>query len=70
MMFPGEKEAIETVVALAERYGYGNLIDRLKTAWSEKLQRDHGFGARIADLSAGHICVWCNYDTRTGEKST
>lgn len=37
MMFPGEKEAIETVRKLGAAYGYGNLIEHLKKAWREIL---------------------------------
>ena len=37
MLFPGEVESIKTVLALAEQYGYGNLISHLKRAWAVKL---------------------------------
>ena len=33
MMFPGEEEAIRTVCELGAKYGYGNLIERLKESW-------------------------------------
>jgi len=65
--FPGEMEAIATVVELADRYGYGNLIARLSDAWSAKLQRTEGFRPYVADMAARHICVWCGTDSRTGK---
>lgn len=39
MLFPGEVDAIKSVIALAEIYGYGNLIAALKQAWAKKLMR-------------------------------
>lgn len=67
--FPGEKEAIETVKRLGAQYGYGNLISHLKDAWSESLQGgSYNIGKTSADLAAGHICVWCLTDSRTGKK--
>jgi hypothetical protein len=66
MLFPGEQEAIETVKELGRKYGYGNLIHHLRDAWSEDLQ-GHGISRDGADMAAGHICVWCKVDTRTGK---
>jgi len=37
MMFPGEVEAVKNVLALAEQYGYGNLISHLRRAWAVRL---------------------------------
>jgi hypothetical protein len=68
MLFPGEAEAIETVKRLGEQYGYGNLIYHLRNAWSERLRKDSGIPKPAADMAAGHVCVWCETDTRTGEK--
>jgi hypothetical protein len=31
---PGERKAVDTVVALAAKHGYGNLIQHLKRAWA------------------------------------
>lgn len=65
--FQGEREAIAAVVALADQYGYGNLIARLSDAWSAKLQRNEGLSKNSADLAARHVCVWCGIDSRTGK---
>jgi hypothetical protein len=67
--FPGEQDAIRTVRELGARYGYGNLISRLKDAWSEHLQATSGLSKKSGDLAAGHVCVWCNVDWRTGKKA-
>jgi|GEM_PF-3629795 len=66
--FPGEDEAITTVKRMGAEYGYGNLISHLKDAWSES-QQGQGVRKLVADTAAGHICVWCNTDTRTGRKA-
>jgi len=39
MDFPGEREAVEQVLALGDQYGYGNLINRLKCAWTLRLMK-------------------------------
>ena len=65
--FPGEQEAIKKVCELGKTYGYGNLIHRLRNAWSRDLQ-NQGMDKYGADLAAGHICVWCKTDSRTGKK--
>jgi hypothetical protein len=67
--FPGEREAIATVKELGARHGYGNLIARLKDAWSEELQA-RGMDRQGADMAARHVCVWCLTDSRTGRKVT
>ena len=33
---PGEQEAVDKVIATADRWGYGNLIWRLMEAWAAK----------------------------------
>ena len=38
-LFPGERSAVETVIALGEQYGYGNLIGHLKRAWALRLMK-------------------------------
>ena len=38
MLFQGEKEAIQTVLALGAKYGYGNLIAHLRRAWALSLK--------------------------------
>ena len=65
--FPGEDEAIAIVKRMGAEYGYGNLIGHLKDAWSESHQRA-GVSKQTANAAAGHICVWCYTDTRTGCK--
>lgn len=65
--FPGEEMAIKTVCALADIYGYGNLIHHLRNGWARHL-RDQGIDSGVADMAAGHICVWCHTDSRTGKK--
>jgi len=47
-LFPGEKEAIKTVIALGEKYGYGNLISHLKRAWALHLAQDYGLDYEAA----------------------
>lgn len=42
MLFPGEIEAIQTVLALGAKYGYGNLIAHLRRAWALDLKSKHG----------------------------
>ena len=42
MLFSGEKEAIQTVLALGAKYGYGNLIAHLRRAWALSLKNQYG----------------------------
>lgn len=66
---PGEQDGINTVISIAEMYGYGNLINRLKEAWSAKLKKSiPGMCDTAADTASGLICVWCYTNTRTGKK--
>jgi hypothetical protein len=65
--FPGELDAIKVAKQIGAFYGYGNIIDHLKDAWSERLQQD-GMSKDAADAGALHICPWCNVDWRTGKK--
>jgi hypothetical protein len=67
-LFPGEQAAIRDVCEYGEQFGYGNLIHHLKNAWSESIQRKHGMSADTADRASGHVCVWCDVDSRTGKK--
>lgn len=66
---PGEASAIQHVRWLGSQFGYGNLILHLRDAWSEFLKRDPGFDQLAADRGAGHICPWCDIDSRTGLKA-
>lgn len=68
-LFPGEAEAIAIVKALGSQYGYGNLISHLRDAWSTDLQEKYGMDKTMADRGAGHICAWCDIDSRTGQKA-
>lgn len=70
MRFEGEEADLSRTVEVAEKWGYGNVIDWLKTAWSKKMQIDPRWPhpRQIADEAAGHICVWCKTDSRTGKK--
>jgi hypothetical protein len=40
MLFRGEKEAVDRMLADAKIYGYGNFIAHLKRAWVDMLVRD------------------------------
>lgn len=51
-MLHGEVEAIRTVVELGSRYGYGNLIGHLQTAWARDLMTI-GMSEKSARLAAG-----------------
>ena len=68
MQFPGEDEAIESVLVAGEKYGFGNMIHHLKNAWSASLQEKWTMSKKTSDAAAGHICAWCNVDSRTGKK--
>lgn len=37
MLFPGEEEAVKSVIESGKKYGYGNLIAHLKREWAELL---------------------------------
>lgn len=66
---PGEQDGINTVISIAECYGYGNLIHRLQDAWAAKLKKSvPGMCDEAADTASGNICVWCYTDRRTGKK--
>ena len=51
--FPGEAEAILLAIDVGSRYGYGNVIDRLKKAWAGMLVRRHKMSQDAADRAAG-----------------
>lgn len=42
-----EKQAIVDAIVIAERFGYGNIISWLQTAWATKL-RDQGIPEKAA----------------------
>lgn len=52
-IFAGEEEAIELVLAHANRYGFGNLIHRLQQEWKRRLVKEWGFSDKTAECSAG-----------------
>ena len=51
MLFPGEKEAIDTVLRAGAQYGYGNMISHLREAWRDHLMSEWGFS--LPDAMAG-----------------
>lgn len=62
-------EAVAMVTAMGRIYGFGNLISRLKDAWSQEMQDKWGMKKHQADCAATHVCPWCNTDSRTGKKA-
>ncbi len=70
MRFHGEVEDLEKAVQIGKQWGYGNVIQALKDAWSKELQSDPRWkmDKATADAAAHHVCAWCNADTRTGKK--
>lgn len=68
MVLLNEDEVIKLVKTLGSVYGYGNLINHLKDAWSTSLMKDFNFDQISADLAGGHICPWCFIDERSGKK--
>jgi hypothetical protein len=47
-MFGGEAEAVEKVIEAGERYGYGNMMAHLATAWALKLRDGEGLPEKVA----------------------
>jgi hypothetical protein len=43
-----ERQAIKTVLALGEEFGYGNLMQHLATAWARCLVNHYGFDEKTA----------------------
>ena len=41
MILPGERDAMQVCIGLADEYGYGNLIDRLRAAWAVRLMESN-----------------------------
>ena len=54
-----EVEAIHTVIALGERFGYGNLISHLRTAWAKTmLLKGHAKNEEDAkEMTHGGSCM-------------
>lgn len=50
---PEEQAAIRTVIDLGERYGFGNLIQHLRTAWIRHLMTEWGASESSARAAAG-----------------
>lgn len=48
-----EQHAIRTVVELGARWGFGNLITHLRTAWMERLMTVEGLPKTAAQDAAG-----------------
>lgn len=68
MRSTSEQKALKQAIEIGLTWGFGNVIDVLKDAWSEELQRKYGWSKEFADEGALHICPWCNVDSRTGKK--
>lgn len=47
-----EQAAIAQTLRFGRRFGYGNLISHLRTAWAESLMRDHGMDEETAREAA------------------
>ena len=52
-MMIGEQEAIDKCIAYAELYGYGNIIEHLRQAWSKMLRERFNQKKETADMAAG-----------------
>jgi len=67
---PAERQFIADMrKAAAAGVGYGWMRQIASVEWSEMLQRDYGLAKAAADMGAGHVCPWCNTDSRTGKKA-
>ena len=45
---PEEQHAINETVLFGQRFGYGNLISHLQTAWARKMMDEHNIGEESA----------------------
>jgi hypothetical protein len=50
---PDEQAAIRTLLDLGQRFGYGNMISHLQTAWARMLMREHGVSEHVAREASG-----------------
>lgn len=49
----GEQAAIVNVLYLGDKYGYGNLISHLQTAWAQTLMRQYNMPEAAARAASG-----------------
>jgi len=57
-----EGEAIQQVLRYGEKYGYGNLIEKLQDAWARSVSP--GLSENAANVMAGIVCSNCNTNVR------
>jgi hypothetical protein len=55
--FPCESDAVETVLRLAEEFGYGNLMSHLQKAWQARLQAG-GMSEKSARLGSFDVSAY------------
>lgn len=48
MIFHGERSAVRQVLAAGKKYGYGNMIAHLQTAWAKMLMDEYGMSEKAA----------------------
>ncbi len=48
-----EREAIIAVIESGKRFGFGNLISHLQTAWARRLVEEEGFPEKVAREASG-----------------
>lgn len=48
-----EDDDRDKVLRIADEYGYGTVIDWLRTGWSQRLQEGCGFDQETADRATG-----------------
>lgn len=48
-----EQDAIGTVLAHGQKFGYGNLISHLQTAWARALMSKYGLSEQVARAASG-----------------
>lgn len=68
-VLPGEKEAVQTVIKLAKKYGFGNLIAHLKRVWALDLKRKYG-GTYDHHLIATNVEAYPEHFDHFDEEST
>lgn len=55
MLFPGEKEAVDKMLADAAVFGYGNFISHLQKAWQKHLQEKFNLDEEAAKAGSWQI---------------
>lgn len=65
--FLDEQAEIDQLEVLAEKIGYGRVLQVVKHLWYEKeKQGNPQMDDATAARGSGLVCVWCDTDTRTG----